>query len=267
MGIAIAPLFSSSSGNCVYISDGKNQILIDAGVTGSKAEEALHFIGKTPADLSGILVTHEHIDHVKGVGVLSRKYNLPVFANADTWNAMQKKIGDISLRNTRIIDDGEFYIDSLCIRPVHTYHDAADPLAYAIYSGGKKVGVMTDTGHVTRAMVDAMEQASIIMLEANHDVEMLKNGNYSATLKKRILSGNGHLSNDSAGDVSAELVKRGVRGILLSHLSRDNNRKDLAMETVRDLLHEKGIEAGKDVSLGMTRKDHVTGYYRIGEVD
>lgn len=265
MGLTIAPLYSSSSGNSTYVCCGENRILIDAGVTGSAAEAALARIGQRPEGLSGILVTHEHMDHIKGVGVLSRKYDIPVYANAATWQAMEGKIGGVAAKNVRVIDRREFYIGSLCVQPVPLFHDAADPVGFAVYGGGRKVGVMTDTGHVSAAMLDAMEGASILLLESNHDVELLKNGRYPYYLKQRILSGKGHLSNDDAGAAAIELARRGVRGILLAHLSRDNNRVALAYDAVHAALSQAGLAIGRDMALGTARKSHVTGCYTIGE--
>ncbi|MBQ9941878.1 MAG: MBL fold metallo-hydrolase [Christensenellaceae bacterium] len=263
MSLDISPLFSSSSGNCTYIEAQGTGILIDAGVAGGVAAAALSEIGKSPADVAGILVTHEHVDHIRAVGVLSRKYDIPVYANEGTWLAMEGKIGNIALKNTRIIEKSEFYIGSLCVQPVPIHHDAADPTGYAVYGAGRKVGVMTDTGHVTAAMLDAMEGADILLLESNHDVDMLKNGRYPYKLKQRILSGKGHLSNDAAAEAAIALAGRGVRGILLAHLSKDNNREELAYGAVRSALQQRGLLVGRDISLGTAQKHKVTGYYSL----
>ena len=263
MSLSISPLFSSSSGNCTYVGTERTGLIVDAGLAGNKVEGALQNIGKRPGELSGILITHEHTDHIRGVGVLSRKDDLPVYANAKTWEAMQAKVGEISLKNTRVIDRTEFYIGDICVAPVPIHHDAADPTGFAFFGAGRKVGVMTDTGHITRDMLDAMEGAAIVLLESNHDIELLKNGRYPYYLKKRILSGKGHLSNEAAGAAAGELAKRGVRGILLGHLSRENNRKLLAYETVFAALKSEGVEPGRDLALGTTRKSHVTGFYTL----
>ena len=128
MEIRFAPLYSSSSGNSTFIGAGDTRILVDAGVTGKSIEQALNTINEDPHGISGILVTHEHSDHIKGIGILSRKYDIPVYANALTWEAMEDKIGDISLRNIRVVDKTEFYIGDMCILPVELSHDAADPV-------------------------------------------------------------------------------------------------------------------------------------------
>jgi len=263
MSLSIAPLFSSSSGNCTFIGTENTGLLVDAGLAGNMIEGALAAIGRKPGALCGIVVTHEHTDHVKGVGVLSRKYDLPVYANTKTWECMQGKLGRVSLKNTRVIDRSEFFVGDICVQPVALHHDAADPNGYAFFADGKKLGVMTDTGRVTRRMLDAMEGAAIVLLESNHDVEMLKNGSYPRYLKARILSTRGHLSNEDAGKAAEELVKRGVRGILLGHLSKENNREPLAYGTVQTLLAQAGIVAGRDLALGTTQKYTVTGCYTL----
>ncbi len=263
MRLAVAPLFSGSSGNATYIGTQKTGILIDAGLAGSSIVNALQSIGKSPADISGILVTHEHIDHIKGVGVLSRKYDIPVYANAATWEAMDK-IGDIALKNARVIDKDDFFVGDITVTPIPLSHDAADPTGYAVSAYGKCVSVMTDSGKVSRAMLDAAGASSIVLLESNHDVDMLKCGRYPYHLKARILSGHGHLSNADCALAAGELVKRGVKGVILSHLSRDNNLPELAMATVSDGLKEMGILPGRDVSLKVAERSCVTGYFKLG---
>lgn len=263
MKLAVAPLFSGSSGNAAYIGTEKTGILIDAGLAGSTIADALKQIDKRPEELSGIIITHEHIDHIKGVGVLSRKYDIPVYANAATWEAMDK-IGDISLKNARVIDNGDFFVGDMTVSPIPLSHDAADPMGYAVSAYGKTVSVMTDSGKITKAMLDAAGRSTITLLEANHDVDMLKCGRYPYYLKARILSGHGHLSNADCAVAASELVKRGVKGIILSHLSKDNNLPELAMAAVSDGLREKGIIPGRDVSVKVAERSRVTGYFQLG---
>lgn len=262
MKLAVSPLFSGSSGNATYIGSEKTGILIDAGVAGSNIKAALETIGKKPEELSGILVTHEHIDHIKGIGVLSRKYDIPVYANAATWENMSK-VGDIALKNIRVIDKEDFFIGDLTVTPNPLYHDAADPMGYTVSAYAKSVSVMTDSGKVSKAMLDIAGRSTIVLLESNHDVDMLKCGSYPYKLKSRILSSHGHLSNIDCAAAAAELVKRGVRGVILSHLSKDNNFPELALTTVTDGLKEQGIIPGRDVSLRVAERNTVTGYFEL----
>ena len=263
MKLAIAPLFSGSSGNCTYIGTEKSGLLVDAGLAGSTVVSALSSIGISPESIRGILITHEHVDHIRGIGVLSRKYDIPIYANASTWEAM-RGIGEISLKNARVTDKNDFFIDDMTVTPIPLSHDAADPVGYSVSAHGKSVSVMTDSGRVTKAMLDAAGRSSIVLLEANHDVGMLKCGRYPYRLKERILSGHGHLSNDDSAVAAGELVKRGVRGVLLAHLSKDNNIPELALNTVSDGLKDMGIIPGKDVSLAVAKRSEVTGYYTLG---
>ena len=263
MNLTIAPLFSSSSGNSTYIGTQSGGILVDAGLSGSTIISALAEIGRTPADLDGILVTHEHADHIKGIGVLSRKYDIPVFANAETWTEMENKLGSIALKNIRIIDDGEFFIRDMMITPIPLSHDAANPMGYAVSANGKKVAVMTDSGKVTSRMFERAAGSNILLLESNHDVNMLKCGRYPYQLKARILSGKGHLSNADSGKAAAELISRGVRGILLGHLSKENNFDELAYRTVYDTLIAEGIVPGRDAALAVAKKNEVTGCFEL----
>lgn len=263
MNLSMAPLYSGSGGNATYIGTESGGILIDAGLSGSAVIAALRQIGKAPEDLSGILVTHEHIDHIKGIGVLSRKYDLPVFANAETWEAMEEKVGRIALKNMRMIDDGEFFIRDMMITPIPLSHDAANPTGYAVSANGKKVAVMTDSGKVTKQMYERAAGSDILILESNHDVNMLKCGRYPYHLKSRILSGKGHLSNADCGKAAAELIARGVRGILLGHLSKENNFDELAYQTVYDALITEGIVPGRDAALAVAKKNEVTGLFEL----
>ncbi|MGI6665140.1 MAG: MBL fold metallo-hydrolase [Christensenellaceae bacterium] len=266
MGFRFSPLYSSSSGNATFVATEKTSILIDAGTTGSALEAAFSSLGEKTAALSAILVTHEHTDHIKGVGVLSRRYDIPVYANAKTWEAMQHKIGEIAVKNIRIIEtEKEFYIDDICISPFSLSHDAADPLGYAIMSGNKKVGVLTDTGRVTNKMLNALDGASLVLLESNHDIEMLQNGIYPYYLKKRILSTKGHLSNVDAGVACLELLKRGVKEVILGHISSKNNHKQLAYDTVCGSLDDSGVIVGKDIDVRAARRTGVTDLFLLKE--
>ncbi len=258
MSLTIAPLYSSSSGNSTYIGSESTPILIDAGLSGKYITSALDQIGRDPTSIKGILVTHEHSDHIKGVGIISRKFDIPVYANSATWEAMLPKIGGIADRNIRVIDKEDFFIGDLMITPIPLFHDAADPTGYAVSCGGKKITLMTDTGKVSRAMMDKAAGSQIVLLESNHDVRMLKCGSYPYELKRRILSTHGHLSNDDCGICAVELAKLGVRGILLGHLSKENNFEELAYNTVAETLRANGFMPNKDIALALTKKYEVS---------
>lgn len=257
------PLFSGSSGNSSYVEAGASRILIDAGFTGKTIENALSQIGKTPDGLNAILITHEHTDHISAAGVLSRRYDIPIYANAGTWQAMFKLLGNIAQKNIRVFETGrDFYINDINILPFKTPHDSSESVGYSLQHDSVKLSVMTDIGHINEHLLCAVENSDLLLLEANHDVELLKVGPYPYQLKRRILSDNGHLSNENAGKALAKLYNRGVRHALLGHLSHENNFEQLAMETVRTVLRENDIP-DSEFSLAMTHRDRIGGLYEI----
>ncbi len=265
MELRFCPLFSGSSGNALYLGCGDTHLLIDAGMSGSKITNELEKIGLRPDRLSAILITHEHSDHIAGVGILSRRYDLPVFANEATWEAMRPKVGNICEKNVRVFETGsDFLIGDIDIMPFAIPHDAAEPVGYSFYAGQSKLSVATDLGTVKESWMKQIAHSDLVLLEANHDVEMLKAGRYPYELKRRILGNKGHLSNDAAGKAAAALVKRGVQAIVLGHLSGENNFPELAYQSVCCVLQEEGFEAGRDVMLSVANRDGASGMYVIG---
>lgn len=249
-------LYSGSSGNSIFIASNEAKILIDAGLPGKKIDEALKKIGENPSDIDGIFITHEHSDHIKGVGVVSRKYNVPIYANANTWSAMESSIGKIKEHNIKIIDRrSTISIKDLDIKSFNIPHDAIAPCGYTLHSKGKYVSVATDFGIYTQEIKDNIKDSEVILLESNHDVSMLKFGPYPYTLKRRILSEVGHLSNEDCGKAIVDLLKHQVgKKIILGHLSGTNNHPDLAFQTVIDVLNENKIVQGKDIVLSMASR-------------
>lgn len=261
--LKFCPLYSGSSGNCSVISAGRTNVLIDAGMTGKAILDGLSAVGVDPSSLSAIVVTHEHSDHIKGIGVMSRKYDIPVYANEATWKAMSPFIGDVAMKNIRAFVTGQnFYLGELDVTPFPTSHDAAEPVGYSFFSKGKRVVYMTDTGCVPERLREIAEGADILFLEANHDIDMLKNGPYPYPLKKRILSDKGHLSNGTAGELLKRLYPTGVRRAILAHLSRENNTERIAYNTVRGLLTDEGI-AEKDFFLTVAHRDRPAGIFEL----
>jgi len=266
MEFLFSPLFSSSSGNSLYVSAGGVKILVDAGGTGVQMEAALKAISVETTTLDGILITHEHSDHIKSAGTLSRKYDIPIYANPATWRAMDSKVGNISEKNRKVFNQS-FYIKELLVEPFSIPHDAADPVCYALSHGGVKLASVTDLGHATKRLLSKLAGASVVVLEANHDEHMLKNGSYPQYLKQRILSTRGHLSNYMAARAAHELVLMGVKGIMLAHLSEQNNLPETAYEEVSEYLMQNGIEVGKHVALNVLKKECEAVVYRLGGND
>lgn len=249
-------LYSGSSGNSIFIASDNAKVLIDAGLAGKKIDDALKHIGEESSSIDGIFITHEHIDHIKGVGVLSRKYDIPIYANDNTWAVMEKNIGKIKEDNIRIMDRrSSITINDLEIRSFNIPHDAIAPVGYTVSYAGKNASVVTDFGVFTEEIRDNIIDSDIILLESNHDVNMLRMGPYPYKLKLRVLGENGHLSNEDCGSAIVSLLKNDKKKqIVLGHLSGTNNHPDLAYQTVVDVLSANGIRPGDDVILQLASR-------------
>lgn len=267
MEMTFCPLFSGSSGNALFVQYGQTRLLIDAGKPGRTLTEALRSIGVTPETLSGILITHEHSDHISGAGVMARKYRLPVYATAGTWRAMEKKIGPVPPELRVTFDKAQdFYLGQLGVEPFAIPHDAADPVGYRLYGGGISLATATDLGQFTRRVRDAIAGSSLVLLESNHDPDMLRaNPHYPTVLKQRILGNHGHLSNEACADALMELVDSGVRNVILGHLSGENNTPHLALATSEARAEREGVKLGVELCLDLAWRDRVGGVYTLRE--
>lgn len=230
-------LYSGSTGNSLLVKNDNTCILVDAGVSGIKIVEALNSINIDISEIDAILVTHEHTDHIKSIGTLSKKYNIPVFANKETWDAMpteEKKV-PLECQKTFIIDNS-FSIGSLEICAFSIPHDAANPCGFNIFGSNKKISIATDVGHITSSVFTNLQNSSFVLLESNYDPEVLKCSSYPYSLKRRISGPNGHLPNKEAGDTISKLIDSGLKSVMLGHLSKENNFPELAHQTVLDEL-------------------------------
>ncbi|MCC5909418.1 MAG: MBL fold metallo-hydrolase [Clostridiaceae bacterium] len=262
MTVHFCSLASGSSGNCHFISNGEEHLLIDAGLSGKRIQNKLQEIGFDPSKLTGILVSHEHHDHICGVGILSRRYNLPIYANEATWGAMETKVGKIQQENIKIFQtEEEMNIGQLNILPYNISHDAVEPVGFSVKSNKVKISVTTDLGCINEGIIDKIKDSNLVVLESNHDVDMLKAGGYPYHLKRRILSDFGHLSNEAAGNAIVDLVKKNVKHILLAHLSKDNNFPELAAMTVKNILDTNKITIGKDILVDLPVRDKISNLY------
>lgn len=230
-------LYSGSTGNSLFVETESTKILIDAGVSAKKIINALEQIGTNINLIDAILVTHEHIDHVQSIGTLSKKYNIPVFSNIETWQAMDKQSSKILTSNQKLFNISEtFIINDLQITAFSIPHDAANPCGFNIIKDNTKISIATDLGHITTSVIKALENSSFIMLESNYDTEVLKCCNYPYHLKTRIAGPNGHLSNTIAGKTISHLMNKGLEQVMLGHLSKENNFPELAYKTVMEEL-------------------------------
>ncbi len=232
----LCSIASGSSGNCIYAGTESTHVLVDAGISGKRVEAGLHSIGLTGHDIDGILVTHEHSDHISGLGVLCRRYHIPVYATPGTIGAIRScgSIGKIPEELfCEVWADESFTIKDLTVNPMQISHDAAQPVAYRLSYGTKRAAVCTDLGTYNDYTVECLKGMDVLFLEANHDVNMLQVGSYPYYLKQRILGNRGHLSNENSGRLLSRVLHDDLKAVFLGHLSQENNLPELAYETVR----------------------------------
>lgn len=226
---------SGSSGNCIYVGSEQTSLLVDVGLSGKRIEFGLNEIDRTTSDIDGILITHEHSDHIKGLGVVARKYKIPIYATPATIGAI-KENGSMGKLPEGIFQeihaDVPQTIGDIEVNPFEISHDAVQPVGYRLNHQGKSAGVATDMGKYTDYIIEKLSGLDVLLLEANHDVNMLQVGAYPYYLKRRIMGDHGHLSNESSGQLLCKLLHDNLRAVLLGHLSRENNYEALALETV-----------------------------------
>ena len=244
-------------GNCLYVESDNTKLLIDAGVSLKKIESGLKSLKIDPASIDGILVTHEHTDHIQSLGNLSKKYNLPVYANQKTFDAMPKQTDKISTNNLNQFNISEnFSIKDIEITPFSIPHDAANPCGFNISNNSTQISIATDIGHVTNDIVKQLEKSDFILLESNYDTEVLKYSKYPYILKRRISGPNGHLSNESASKVINYLLHCNLKAAMLGHLSKESNFPELAYQTVVDEIINSGSDVSK-LKLSVASRDKV----------
>ena len=227
---------SGSSGNCIYVGSDATHLLIDAGISGKRTEAGLEELGISGRDLDGIFITHEHADHISGLKVLARKYEIPLYATRGTIDAIKKMKSGGEIDSdlwVEVKEDLRLALKDLTVYPLRISHDAAQPVAYRIGYGNRRVAVCTDLGEYNDYTVECLKGLDAILLEANHDVNMLQVGPYPYPLKQRILGKRGHLSNENSGRLLSRILHDGMKYISLGHLSQENNLPELAYEAVR----------------------------------
>ncbi|MDO5490960.1 MAG: MBL fold metallo-hydrolase [Bacillota bacterium] len=264
MSLKFCSFASGSSGNSYLIKNDDTAILIDAGISGKRILQGLEET-RTPRDaVSALLVTHEHIDHVKSLPVLTKRIpGLEIFANEATWEAIERPVPE---ETKKMFITGEpFAVGSLRIRPFPVPHDAAEPVGFSVNGDGSKVSLVTDAGYITEEIIEEILDADLLLLEANHEREMLLMGHYPYPLKQRILSDEGHLSNLSAGECLCRIVERNrkKRQILLGHLSGENNDPHVALLTVENTLMEREIYTGGDLQVKVASRDERSRVYVV----
>lgn len=258
---------SGSSGNCICLGSDQCHVMIDAGISGKRIEEGMNTYDYTTSDMDGVLITHEHSDHIQGLGVVARKYGLPIYATKGTADAIlqSSSVGKIDPSLFHVIEAGKtFFIGNLEIYPMLISHDAADPVAYLVSDGRHRVGVVTDLGYYDADIVSHMEGLDALLLEANHDIHMLQVGAYPYPLKQRILGERGHLSNETSGQLLGQILHDGMQHILLGHLSKENNYDELAYETVRlEISLGDNPYRGNDFPIEVAKRDRPSSLIRL----
>ena len=252
---------SGSSGNCIYVSSDRTRILVDVGISKKSVNDGLNLIKVNPNSIDGILLTHEHLDHYRGVGIFSRAYDIPVYLNGRTYEVISSKLMNINKIN--IIDNGEFVIGDLDIKSFNLPHDAVDPVGYSIMNSKKKISIATDMGYVSNEIFENLKDSNIVLIESNYNEDMVKVSPYPYYLKQRILSNTGHLSNDECAKVVVNLVECSRKHIILGHLSNTNNFPELAYKTVENGLINNGFKIGRDLNLTIAHRSLPSNYIKI----
>ena len=255
----LCSIASGSSGNCICVGTDACHLLVDAGISGKRIEAGLNAIDLKTEEMQGILITHEHGDHIAGLGVLARRYGLPLYATAGTIAAVKRtaSVGKIDETLFREVHAGEkFEVGDMTVEPIAISHDAAEPVAYKMTQPGKSMAVMTDLGKYDDNIVEKLRNLVVLLLEANHDVHMLQVGSYPYPLKQRILGERGHLSNELSGRLLGEVLHDHFKTVVLGHLSKENNYAELAYETVRlEVTMGENPYRGDDFPMYVAKRD------------
>lgn len=242
MGMRFTVLGSGSTGNATIVQGNEKTVIVDAGMSAKKLDELMRERGISGHELDALFVTHEHSDHIKGLGAFARRYDLPIYANEATWAAMERHVGTIAAEKRIFMETGEeVACGSMLVQSFPISHDAAEPVGYCFAEDGEKLSLATDLGYVSEKVKRQIIDSDVLVLEANHDTEMLRMGRYPWNTKRRILSDVGHLSNVAAGEALLELMTDRTKRVYLAHLSLDHNLMDLAMLTVNTILEDNGI--------------------------
>lgn len=240
MAVQLTILGSGSSGNCAFVETDEARLLVDAGLSGRQIRQRLLSIGRSPENLTGILITHEHTDHIQGLAGLAAKLNIPIYCNRLTREAIERQF-EVRLE-FRIFATGEsFEVEDIGVDTFSIPHDASDPVGFLLQTSAGNIGFLTDLGHVTKLILQRLALANVLLLETNYDLELLRDDPRRPwSLKQRIISRHGHLSNEAAALVAEQLMSAELRHLYLGHLSRDCNRPDLARQALNQTLERIG---------------------------
>jgi phosphoribosyl 1,2-cyclic phosphodiesterase len=241
VAVQLTILGSGSGGNCAYLETAETRLLIDAGFSGRQIRQRLATIARAPESIHGILITHEHSDHITGLVGLAAKLQVPVYCNRLTREAIEDQL-QIKIDARLFITGDSFAIGDVTIDTFSVPHDACDPVGFLVRTSAGNIGFLTDLGHVTKLVLERIRSANVLLLETNHDVKMLQDCPHRPwSLKQRILSRHGHLSNDSAAELVEQIISDSLRQLYLGHISRDCNKPELARQVIGACLQRLGI--------------------------
>lgn len=264
MTLEFCSLASGSSGNCYMIRYGKDALLVDAGISGKRIFEGVESTGTSLEQLAAVLVTHEHIDHVKSLPVVTKKApNIKAYANRQTWQNIERKVADE--KKAYFVTGEDFTIGDIRIRSFPIPHDAAEPVGFSFYAEGRQISIVTDAGYISDEIFCEIMNADLLVLEANHEVEVLQMCSYPYHTKRRILGDRGHLSNVTAANCICRLAetKDKARRVLLGHLSNQNNEPELAKLTIGNILQEADIYPGDRLKVDVILRDRISPVYEV----
>lgn len=258
----LCSIASGSSGNCIYVGSENTHILVDTGISKKKIDEGLQELGVKGEELKGILITHEHSDHIQGLGVFSRKYHVPIYATKGTIAGIKayKSLGNMPEELLNEIEvDHDFKVGDIEVHPFAISHDANQPSGYRMNYNDKSVAVATDLGKYDDYIVENLKNLNAILLEANHDIHMLEVGPYPYVLKRRVMGDKGHLSNELSGRLLCDILHENLKGVVLGHLSKENNYAELAFETVKlEVTMGNNPYRGEDIPLYVAKRDSIS---------
>lgn len=256
----ISILGSGSSGNSIYIEDEKSSFLVDAGFSCKKIEERMNNLGRNLKEIDGILITHEHGDHIKGAGIISRKYDIPIYITKESFVAGEKKLGKVEEHNIKLID-GDFTInDDILVKPFDVMHDAERTLGFRIINADdKKIAISTDIGYINNIVRENFKDVDIMVIESNYDYNMLMNCKYPWDLKARVKGRNGHLSNDDAAKFIKEMMNEKLKKVYLAHISQDSNNRELLRHNLEMELEREKIK----IEYELAKQDVETGIFKL----
>ncbi len=262
----VCVLASGSKGNSTFIQTEHSNILIDAGLTKTELERRLGLLGVKPTEIDAILITHEHSDHIKGLSQFAKKFGTKIYAHRKSWDMLASKISDVDNSLQIEFNGNDFNIKDLAVHSFDLEHDSSHCVGFSLMEGSKKFTSATDLGHTTPEIVKNLETSDLVLLESNHDVQTLKNNpNYPFKLKERILSNHGHISNQVAADTIIQMLGKTPRGVILAHLSEQNNSPDLAVRTIRKTFFENKVTPQDEIYIDVAKQDYVSHIFKIKE--